>query len=163
MMKYTLLLLLFIATVTVVETGKKKKGGKGGGCSPKKITKSAAQYEKCVRSGYQSTLGCKWVEPLKPLKTKQMKKCTKIEKLANKCGYKCPVDGGWSMFGNWTECTAECAGGSQTRYRTCDNPVPEYGGAECEGESEQSQECNTFPCPGEKLRGNTASIRNQTI
>lgn len=148
-MKYVLLLLMVLSSVSVVESG--KKGGKGG-CSPKKLKKSTKQYEKCVKIGFRSTLGCKWVEPLKPLKSKQVKKCKKVEKLANKCGYKCPVDGGWSMFGNWTECSADCAGGSQTRNRTCDNPAPKYGGAKCKGVMEESQECNTFPCPGEYWR-----------
>lgn len=51
-----------------------------------------------------------------------------------------PVDGGWS---DWSTCSAECGGG--TRTRTCTNPAPSGGGANCSGPS--TQECNTQACP----------------
>ncbi|XP_063690504.1 coadhesin-like [Bolinopsis microptera] len=63
----------------------------------------------------------------------------------------CPIDGGWSEFGDWSECSVECGGGSQTRTRTCSNPVPEYGGADCQGQSDEAQDCNTRSCPYIKL------------
>lgn len=50
-----------------------------------------------------------------------------------------PTDGGWS---EWSECSAICGGGIQTR--TCTNPAPLYGGKSCEGESQQ--ECNVDSC-----------------
>jgi len=56
-------------------------------------------------------------------------------KTANSC-----VDGGWSSFGT---CSATCGGGIQTR--TCTNPSPAYGGADCVGSASQS--CNTQACP----------------
>ncbi|KAL5261980.1 hypothetical protein ACHWQZ_G007623 [Mnemiopsis leidyi] len=59
----------------------------------------------------------------------------------------CPVDGGWSDYGDWSECSADCGGGTQTRTRTCTNPAPVNGGADCEGESTETQDCNTNPCP----------------
>ena len=49
------------------------------------------------------------------------------------------VDGGWSP---WSSCSASCGGGIQTR--TCDNPAPANGGANCSGPS--SQACNTQAC-----------------
>jgi len=58
-----------------------------------------------------------------------------------------PIDGGWTDDGAWTECSAECGGGTQSRSRTCTNPAPAYGGVECEGDAEESQNCNTEPCP----------------
>jgi len=51
-----------------------------------------------------------------------------------------PVNGGWS---SWSACTKACGGGTQTR--TCTNPAPAYGGADCSGSSSQS--CNTGACP----------------
>ena len=59
------------------------------------------------------------------------------------------VDGGWSDYGNWSECSADCGGGKQTRTRTCTNPAPAYGGTDCVGEATETQNCNPQPCPGE--------------
>ena len=59
----------------------------------------------------------------------------------------CPVDGGWSEFGAWSECSADCEGGTQTRTRTCTNPAPVYGGADCVGDATETQNCNLNPCP----------------
>ena len=58
------------------------------------------------------------------------------------------VDGGYTDFGDWSECSAECGGGTQTRSRTCTNPAPAKGGADCEGDSSETRECNTHACPG---------------
>ena len=58
------------------------------------------------------------------------------------------VDGGWSGFEAWSQCSAECGGGSQTRSRFCSNPAPAFGGAVCDGNAQESRECNTQPCPG---------------
>ena len=63
------------------------------------------------------------------------------------------VDGGYSDFGDWSECSAECGGGTQTRSRTCTNPAPANGGADCEGDSTESRECNTQGCPGKSSEG----------
>ena len=57
------------------------------------------------------------------------------------------VDGGYSDFGDWSECSAECEGGTQTRTRTCTNPSPDHGGADCVGDSSETRTCNTHPCP----------------
>ena len=59
------------------------------------------------------------------------------------------VDGGWSEP-KWSQCSANCGGGTQTRTRTCDNPVPAFGGAKCQGQRAETQNCNTHDCPGEK-------------
>lgn len=50
-----------------------------------------------------------------------------------------PIDGGWSA---WSACSVSCGGGTQTR--TCTNPAPTNGGANCVGSS--SQACNTQTC-----------------
>ena len=61
-----------------------------------------------------------------------------------------PVSGGYSEWGDWTNCTANCGSGEQFRTRTCTNPVPEFGGNDCTliGESTEKRECNKVPCPG---------------
>jgi len=58
----------------------------------------------------------------------------------------CPVDGGWTDFGSWSHCTVECGGGTMTKYRTCENPAPENGGAECQGEESKSIGCHEYAC-----------------
>ncbi len=60
--------------------------------------------------------------------------------LDNGCMMPTSIDGAWS---DWSECSAVCGGGTQTR--TCDNPAPAFGGLGCEGESVQT--CNTQMCP----------------
>jgi hypothetical protein len=60
----------------------------------------------------------------------------------------CPVDGGWSVWTEWTRCSAECGEGFQTRSRNCDSPLPEHGGRPCEGLELESMPCVTRThCP----------------
>ena len=61
------------------------------------------------------------------------------------------VDGGWGDYGDWSECSAECGGGTQTRTRECNNPAPEHGGADCEGTGSETRTCNTQECPGKQV------------
>ena len=62
------------------------------------------------------------------------------------------ADGGFSDFGEWSECSGPeiCGEGTQTRSRTCTNPAPAHGGADCEGEASQTQTCHIRDCPGNK-------------
>ncbi|XP_078680902.1 cartilage intermediate layer protein 2-like [Branchiostoma floridae x Branchiostoma belcheri] len=63
-------------------------------------------------------------------------------------GVPCPVDGGWSDWSLWSDCSVTCESGTQTRDRTCDNPAPANGGADCDGLDQETQECDTgVPCP----------------
>lgn len=59
------------------------------------------------------------------------------------------VDGVWASWGSYGACTVTCGGGTQERQRTCTNPVPQYGGANCPGSTVSSQACNTQNCPSE--------------
>ena len=57
------------------------------------------------------------------------------------------VDGGFSDWTVWDTCTVTCGGGTQNRERTCTNPAPLHGGADCTGDTSQLQDCNTHHCP----------------
>ncbi|XP_057315986.1 mucin-like protein [Hydractinia symbiolongicarpus] len=59
----------------------------------------------------------------------------------------CPIDGGLSEWGGWSECSASCNSGHRTRERFCNNPAPRFNGKGCG--TEQLHEvvgCNTQPC-----------------
>ncbi|XP_078573393.1 von Willebrand factor D and EGF domain-containing protein-like [Branchiostoma floridae x Branchiostoma japonicum] len=63
-------------------------------------------------------------------------------------GVNCPVDGGWTGWGTWSACSVTCGVGEQTRDRTCTNPEPANGGADCDGPTQETQACNTgVSCP----------------
>ncbi|KAL4222901.1 Hemicentin-1 [Mactra antiquata] len=56
------------------------------------------------------------------------------------------VDGGYSDWSKWSTCSKTCDEGIQYRTRACNNPLPANGGAECEGDSMESQPCTLEPC-----------------
>jgi len=37
----------------------------------------------------------------------------------------------------------------QIRHRYCDNPMPKYGGAKCDGLNIKTRKCDLGPCPGQ--------------
>ncbi|XP_069128273.1 SCO-spondin-like isoform X2 [Argopecten irradians] len=57
----------------------------------------------------------------------------------------CPIDGVWELWGAWGECSVTCANGTQWRDRDCIGPF--YGGANCTGPYNSSQDCFPRPCP----------------
>ncbi|KAI4898140.1 hypothetical protein NFI96_015403, partial [Prochilodus magdalenae] len=58
----------------------------------------------------------------------------------------CHVDGGWSQWGPWSECSVPCGVGVKLRLRQCNNPAPQGGGRECSGAGDQQRECNSQAC-----------------
>lgn len=65
------------------------------------------------------------------------------------CGGSCPdcmVDGGWTDYGDWSKCDAECGPGQMTAVRTCTSPVPKAGGKQCEGAAVLTKECTLKEC-----------------
>ena len=59
------------------------------------------------------------------------------------------VDGKWSDFGEYEECSKSCGGGIMRRFRTCTNPAPAHGGKKCAGINFNFKVCNAKPCPGD--------------
>ncbi|KAM5295481.1 hemicentin-1 isoform 3-T3 [Glossophaga mutica] len=76
------------------------------------------------------------------------KPCQGSDSEMRNCHHKlCPVDGGWSEWSPWEECTRSCGHGNRTRTRTCNNPSAQHGGRPCEGSAVEMIMCNIRPCP----------------
>lgn len=60
------------------------------------------------------------------------------------------VNGGFTSWTNWTECSESCGGGVTSRTRSCTNPMPMYGGKSCSEKPVETKECNAEPCPEPK-------------
>ena len=60
------------------------------------------------------------------------------------------VNGGWSEWSPWTDCSLTCDIGQRTRYRLCDSPSPSNGGQNCSFDSSsglQTVNCKVDDCP----------------
>ncbi|KAM8746417.1 hemicentin-1 isoform 1-T1 [Acanthopagrus schlegelii] len=62
-------------------------------------------------------------------------------------GKPCPVDGNWSEWSLWEECSRTCGQGNRTRIRTCSKPPAQHGGRPCEGKAVEVIMCSVRPCP----------------
>ncbi|CAJ0583415.1 unnamed protein product, partial [Mesorhabditis spiculigera] len=63
-----------------------------------------------------------------------------------KCGEK--VDGGWSEWTVWSECSDNCNNGHKSRTRYCSNPRPTNGGSQCFGSDFELEPCgDRSKCP----------------
>uniref|UniRef100_A0A4W3GX46 Thrombospondin 2 n=1 Tax=Callorhinchus milii TaxID=7868 RepID=A0A4W3GX46_CALMI len=69
---------------------------------------------------------------------RETKECIKIA---------CPINGNWSPWSPWSSCTATCGSGLHQRTRSCNNPVPKFGGKKCLGDAKVSEICNKDLCP----------------
>lgn len=56
------------------------------------------------------------------------------------------VNGGWSAWGPWQQCSRTCGGGVEFSFRECADPVPQNGGKYCEGQRVRYQSCNIQHC-----------------
>lgn len=65
------------------------------------------------------------------------------------CNLFIAVNGGYSDWGPYSQCSKTCGGGEQKRTRTCTNPPPAYDGKDCSalGASFVTRKCNIDPCP----------------
>ena len=60
------------------------------------------------------------------------------------------INGGYSEWGEWGNCSVPCGNGSKSRERTCTNPEPQGEGKDCHmiGKSTDVMECKIKECPG---------------
>ncbi|ROT80008.1 putative hemicentin-1 isoform X7, partial [Penaeus vannamei] len=59
---------------------------------------------------------------------------------------KCPVNGAWSSWSEWSPCSMTCGLGMRVRSRLCNNPYPGFGGAPCVGEERETSSCEGDTC-----------------
>ena len=60
------------------------------------------------------------------------------------------IDGGYSEWSSWSQCSATCGDGHRSRSRTCTNPPPSARGKDCEelGPHNETEECGNGGFPG---------------
>ncbi|XP_047129589.1 uncharacterized protein LOC105843590 isoform X2 [Hydra vulgaris] len=58
----------------------------------------------------------------------------------------CRVNGGWTQWSSWSLCSQPCQDGIKKRYRSCTNPVPKYGGLQCNGINTDESICYSNEC-----------------
>ncbi|XP_067853626.1 A disintegrin and metalloproteinase with thrombospondin motifs 18 [Heptranchias perlo] len=57
-----------------------------------------------------------------------------------------PINGQWSNWAEWSECSRTCGGGVTYKERHCNSPKPQYGGKFCHGSNRIYQMCNIQAC-----------------
>lgn len=62
------------------------------------------------------------------------------------------VDGSFSDWSSWSQCSVTCHNGTQQRNRSCSNPPPANGGKQCEGSTQETQICSYEMCPKQGKR-----------
>ena len=77
------------------------------------------------------------------------------------------VNGGYSEWTTWSECSVSCGGGQRTRSRECNKPEPQHGGKNCEslGAAKETEDCNKTPCivPTTEVSAIINSVNNTLI
>ena len=64
-----------------------------------------------------------------------------------------PVNGKYSAWSEFTDCSKTCGRGQKSRRRSCTNPPPQNGGKDCAslGSHTEYADCNVHAsCPGKK-------------
>ena len=72
------------------------------------------------------------------------------------------VDGGWSDWTAYDDCSVTCGAGSQTRSRECDSPEPSHGGSTCDGDSSETTACEEDACLGTSIPFNLYDGKNRS-
>lgn len=58
------------------------------------------------------------------------------------------MDGNWTKWSEWDNCTQSCGGGFRSRVRNCSDPEQRFEGENCLGNSTEGDICNDHYCPG---------------
>ncbi|XP_031567072.1 uncharacterized protein LOC116302026 isoform X2 [Actinia tenebrosa] len=62
--------------------------------------------------------------------------------------HECPINGGYTPFSDFSECSATCGRGLRYKHRTCTQPPPQFGGKDCTrlGSPIKTVECHVAKC-----------------
>lgn len=60
----------------------------------------------------------------------------------------CPVNGAWTDWSNWGDCSVTCGSGERARSRSCTDPRPANSGNDCSGQDQETESCTAGNCPG---------------
>lgn len=94
------------------------------------------------------------------------KKCEGAMEQTESCNvHKCPINGRFSKWSEFSKCQPEiansannsstfCGPGIKVRRRKCNNPSPAFGGKQCEGAMSETHGCSV-PCPTTPPTANT--------
>uniref|UniRef100_A0AAZ1WZT0 Complement factor properdin n=1 Tax=Oreochromis aureus TaxID=47969 RepID=A0AAZ1WZT0_OREAU len=82
------------------------------------------------------------------------KKCAGEKNQVKPCNTKPCVDGAWTPWSVWSDCSVTCGRGTHVRTRACINPPPRNNGSHCSGPERETQDCQTPPCLGLYLKTN---------
>ncbi|KAK6165460.1 hypothetical protein SNE40_022384 [Patella caerulea] len=72
------------------------------------------------------------------------------------------VDGQWSTWTQWSNCSKDCRKYNKIRYRICGSPEAECNGATCVGDAQETEPCQRSPCPC-VLRNGTELPNGQSL
>ena len=63
--------------------------------------------------------------------------------------YLTEIDGGYSEWSSWSQCSTTCGDGHRSRGRSCTNPPPSGGGKDCAGlgPGTETRDCSNGDCP----------------
>jgi hypothetical protein len=64
----------------------------------------------------------------------------------------CSINGGWSAWTSWGECSKTCGRGTKIRKRYCNNPTPQFNGKMCDGDNIEYEECKIKVCSNYDMR-----------
>lgn len=62
--------------------------------------------------------------------------------------FRVAIDGNYTEWSEWSDCSLTCGGGLKTRARQCTSPPPQYGGKTCErlGRANETLSCSKGKC-----------------
>ena len=71
---------------------------------------------------------------------------------ASYCSNKIEMDGGWSEWSSFGDCSISAGGCKRTRHRNCDSPERSERGLPCVGPDTDTEDCEEDKCDGSYLR-----------